>query len=86
VARRIALWSGVVVLVLVGIAAAMARTVHVADATVRVELMRREVFPSTSRLVPDPDGRLRDATAFDERFGRHPLIRRSRYHLETRLA
>jgi uncharacterized membrane protein len=76
VARRIVLWSGVVVLVLVGLAAAMARTVHVADATVRVELMRREVFPSTSRLVPDPDGRLRDATAFDERFGRHPLITR----------
>lgn len=75
-ARRSALWSGVVILVLVGLAAAMARTVHVADATVRVELTMRELFPALARRVPDPDARMRDVTEFDRRFGRHPFVAR----------
>ena len=75
-ARRRARWSGVVVLVLVGVAVAMARTVRVADATVRVELTMREVFPALARRVPDPDARMRDVTEFDRRFGRHPFVTR----------
>jgi uncharacterized membrane protein len=76
VARRIALWSGVVILVLVGLAAAMARTVYVADATVRMELAMREAFPSLARLVPDPDARMREMVEFDVRLGRHPIVTR----------
>jgi uncharacterized membrane protein len=76
VARRIALWSGVVILVLVGLAAAMARTVYVADVTVRTELTMREAFPSLARRVPDPDARMREMTRFDARFGRHPFVAR----------
>jgi uncharacterized membrane protein len=76
VARPIALWSGVVILVLVGLAAATARTVHVADATVRVELTMGEVFPARARLVPDPAARMRDVIEFDRRFGRHPIVTR----------
>ena len=75
-ARRIALWSGVVVLVLVGVAAALVRTVHVADATVRVELTMRELFPALARRVPDPDARMRDVIEFDASFGRHPFVTR----------
>jgi uncharacterized membrane protein len=78
VARRIALRSGVVVLVLVGLAAATARTMHVADATVRAELTMRELFPALARRVPDPDARMRDVTEFDGRFGRHPFV--TRFH------
>ena len=73
---RIALWSGVMVLVLVGLAAALARTVYVADTTVRVELLMREAFPALTRRVPDPDARMRDVTEFDRRLGRHPFITR----------
>jgi uncharacterized membrane protein len=75
-ARRIVLWSGVVILVLVGLAAAMARTVNVADATVRVELTMREMFPALARRVPDPDARMREMVEFDVRFGRHPFVAR----------
>lgn len=75
-AQRIALWSGVVILVLVGLGAAIARTVHVADMTVRVELTMREMFPALARRVPDPDARMRDVIEFDRRFGAHPFITR----------
>ena len=74
--RRIVLPFGVAVLVVIGVAAALVRSIYVGDAGVRLELMRREVLPGTSRLVPDPDARLRDVTEFDRRFGRHPLVTR----------
>jgi uncharacterized membrane protein len=76
VARPVALWSGVGVLVVIGVAAAIVRTAYVGDAGVRLELTRREVFPSTSRLVPDTEVRLREVGEFDARFGRHPFITR----------
>ncbi len=75
-ARRIVLWAGVVILVIVGLAAALLMTVHVADATVRVELTMREAFPSLARRVPDPGARMREMSEFDATFGRHPLVAR----------
>jgi uncharacterized membrane protein len=76
VALRIGLWSGVAVLVFIGLVASMARTVHVADASVRLEVARLESFPGLAGFVPDPAARMREIGEFDARFGRHPVVAR----------
>ena len=74
-ALRIALWAAVVVLVLIGFTAAIARAVHVADATARLEVIRLS-FPVLTGFVSDPAARMREITEFDGPFARHPVAAR----------
>jgi uncharacterized membrane protein len=78
---RAALWSGILLLILVGVAATVNRTVHVTDAAVRLELARQRILPSTPRFIPDPAARMREVTDFDAPFALHP--RTARLHVLT---
>ena len=73
---RATLWCGVILLVSIGVAAAVNRTLHVSDGDVRLELARRAYIPSFPPLVPDPAGRMRDVAQSDVSFAHHPALAR----------
>jgi uncharacterized membrane protein len=70
---RLLLWSGVVVLVALGLAAAIGRGAFLADFATRAEPLREELLRSLQRSDPRALHRAAELQAFDSRFAAHPL-------------
>jgi uncharacterized membrane protein len=64
-------WSGALLLVAIGVAAGVARAIHVSDLGARLEPARSATFRALGVLDPSAERRLAEVRAFDERYARH---------------
>ena len=71
---RRALWCGVVLLVLIGVAAAIARAVFLDDAGAQLEPFRQQLLSALQRNDPFWAERREELRRFDGRFAAHPLL------------
>ena len=69
-----ALWCAVVLLVLLGVGAAIERSAHVADSVARFEPARSAIMDALGRDDPLVLQRPADIDRFDRRFGHHPVL------------
>ena len=68
------LWSGVIVLTLIGVVASIGRGLFVDDMGVRMEPARERVLDSFRREDPFPAQRASEVHRFDSRFAAHPVM------------
>jgi len=69
-----AVWCAVVLLVLLGVGAAVGRTIFVADFVTRAEPYRQHLFESLRRDDPHLRQRAEEVARFDSRFAAHPFL------------
>jgi len=70
---RRAAWSGVVALVIVGVAGAALRLVHPADSGTRLEPVRQQILEALHVAQPLHSERAAELDRFDSRFAAYPL-------------
>ncbi len=71
---RRALWSGVVILALLGVAAAIGRAVFIDDLVTRAEPFRQQMLSALDRNDPFLAERVEEVRRFDGSFAAHPLL------------
>ena len=71
---RRALWCGVVILVLIGVATAIARAVFLDDLVTRGERFRQQRLSTLQRSDPFWAERREEVRRFDGRFAAHPIL------------
>lgn len=72
--RLALLWAMVILLVVIGVVAAVSRTIFVGDLVIRAEPIRQQILQGLERNDPRAPYRAEEARRYDAPFAAHPLL------------